>query len=118
MSDTGRLNREKLVEIHRARSEWEGRLLVDYLAGNGVEADLRLPAGDPLLEALEMASGADKACGVFVLEHDADRGTTLAKEFLALPTDESALERAATQNLQPGTETASHDDSGSRKENA
>jgi hypothetical protein len=118
MSDTGRLNREKLVEIHRARSEWEGRLLVDYLAGNGVEADLRLPAGDPLLEALEMASGADKACGVFVLEHDADRGSALAQEFLALPTDESALERAATQNLQPGAEPSPQDDSGSREEKA
>jgi hypothetical protein len=104
MSEEERLRSERLVEIHRARNEWQGNLLVGYLGENGVEATLRLPIAIPPLDAVEVVSGTDNACGVFVLEHEAKRATDLVKEFLLATTDESIWEQAAIQNPQVNKE--------------
>lgn len=34
---------EKLVQVHHARDEWEGNIILGYLRDNGVEATLRTP---------------------------------------------------------------------------
>ena len=105
MSEEEQLRSEKLVEIHRARNEWEGNLLVGYLGENGVEAMLRLPVAIPPLDTAEILNGTEDAYGVFVLEHEAQRAADLVKEFLSATTDETVLEQAAIRDPQIKTET-------------
>jgi len=105
MSDQDRLNSEKLVEIHKARDEWEGHLLVGFLQDNGVEAVLREPASIAPLDAAETMTGSDTARGIFVLDHEAARARDLVREFLNSATDESVLEETAAQKLRVDKET-------------
>jgi len=106
MSEEEQLRSETLVEIQHAHNEWEGNLLVSYLSDNGVEATLQLPPAIAPLDAVETLSGSGKVCGVFVLEHEAQRATELVKEFLSGATDDRTLEQAATQSPQADKETA------------
>lgn len=99
MSNEKRLDSEKLVEVHRARSEWQGDLVVNYLQQNGVEATLQSPPAVPPLDAMEELSGTERLCGVFVLEDAAGKAKLLLKEFLDAATDESTLEDEAAKKL-------------------
>ena len=105
MNEEDRLRSEQLVEIHRARTEWEGNLLVGFLQDNGVEATLEAPPAVPPLDAVEQLSGGDKICGIFVLEHDAQRARELVREFLTAATDERVLEEEAAQKLHVDKDT-------------
>jgi hypothetical protein len=105
MSEEERLRSEKLVEIHRARDEWQGNLLVGYLRDNGVEATLHVPPAVPPLDAAETLSGTEKVCGIFVLEHEAKRAAELVKEFLSAAPDDNILEEMAVQKPQADKET-------------
>ena len=89
---------EKLVEIHKARDEWEGNLIIGWLRDNGVTATFQ---GEPSvdLDLAHMLKSTDEAFGVFVLEHDAERGRQLVREFLGAATDEGVLEDTAAQKL-------------------
>lgn len=90
---------EKLVQVHQARDEWEGNIVVGYLRDNGVEATLQSPPSMPPLDAVENLSGSDKANGIFVLEHEAEHARGLLKEFLSAVTDDQVLEETAAQKL-------------------
>jgi hypothetical protein len=105
MNEEERLRSERLLEIHQARDEWEGNLLITYLRDNGVEATLQSPPAVPPLDAAEILSGTEKVCGVFVLEHEAQRATELVKEFLSAAPDDSILEQTAMQKPQVDKET-------------
>ncbi len=96
---------ENLVQVHHAHDEWEGSIIVGYLRDNGVEATLREPPSIPPLDAAESLSGTDKANGIYVLEHEADKARGLVKEFLSTVTDEQILEEAAGQKLKVDKET-------------
>jgi hypothetical protein len=96
---------EQLVQIHHARDEWEGNIILGYLRDNGVEATLRSPASMAPLDSAESFSGSDQANGIFVLEHKADHARGLLKEFLSTVTDENVLEEAAAQKLKVDKET-------------
>ena len=93
------------MEIHRARSDWEGNLLVGYLRDNGVEAVLQDPPSVPPLDAAEALTGTGRICGVFVLEHGAERAASLVKEFLSAASDEHLLEEEAARKLRVDRET-------------
>ena len=93
MSDAERLSRENFVEVCRANSELEGNLLVSYLAENGIEAVLQEPPSVPPLDMAESLTGMDRVHGVFVLEHNSKKATSLVQEFLSAPLDESRLEQ-------------------------
>jgi hypothetical protein len=99
MSEQGRLNAEKFVLIHKAREEWEGNFVVDYLRNNGIDAMFQSAPPMPPLDVVEGFSGAGNALGIFVLEHDAARAKELAHEFLTAATDESVLAETAAQKL-------------------
>lgn len=107
MSEQERLKSEKLVEIHRARDEWQGNIIVGFLRENGVEATFKAPPSMPPLDAVEEFSGSDRVSGIFVLEHDTDRARQLLEEFLTTATDENVLEEAAAQKLRVNKETIS-----------
>jgi hypothetical protein len=81
---------EKLVQVHHARNEWEGNLVVGYLRDNGIEATLQSPPSVTLF-VTENPGGDDKANGVFVLEHETEHARGLLKEFLQAggPADDS-----------------------------
>jgi hypothetical protein len=96
---------EKLVQIHHARDEWEGNIILGYLRDNRIDAMLRSPASMAPLDAAESLSGSDQANGIFVLEHEADHARSLLKEFLNTVTDENVLEEAAAQKLKVNKET-------------
>jgi hypothetical protein len=98
MSDSQRLDAEKLVEIHKARDEWEGNLLIGYLRDNGVEATFQ---GDPAvnLDVAHMLKSTDDAFGVFVLEENAAKGRELVREFVTTATDQAVLEEDAAEKL-------------------
>jgi len=96
---------ESLVQVHHARDEWEGNIVVGYLRDNGIEAALQTPPAIPPLDAAETLSGAGNVNGVFVLEHEADRARSLLKEFLTTVTDEQILEETAAQKLKLDKET-------------
>jgi hypothetical protein len=98
---------EKLVQVHHARDEWEGNIILGYLRDNGVEATLRTPASMAPLDAAESLSGSDQANGIFVLEHEVEHARGLLKEFLSTVTDEDVLEEAAAQKLKVDKETIS-----------
>lgn len=96
MSEDGRFPSEKLTEIHRARDEWEGNLLVGMLSEAGITAEFRgAPAVN--LDVAHLLKHTDDDLGVFVLEHEADRARTLVREFLATQADSATLTAAATQ---------------------
>ncbi len=88
MSDPHRRDAEKLVEIHKARDEWEGNLLIDFLRESGMEASFQ---GDPSvnLDLAHMLKSTDEAFGVYVLEHHAGKARELVKEFLAASPDDA-----------------------------
>ncbi len=99
MADPEKLNSEKLVEIHRARSEWECNLLVGYLGEHGIEAAPQAPPAVPPLDVAEEMMGSGRIFGVFVLEHDVERATSLVREFLSAASDENLLEEEAAHKL-------------------
>ena len=96
---------ERLVQVHRARDEWEGNIVVGYLRENGVEATLRAPPAVPPLDAAENLSGSPTVNGVFVLEHEAQQARSLLQEFLSTVTDQQVLEETASQALKLDKET-------------
>jgi hypothetical protein len=96
---------ENLVQVHHARDEWEGNIVVGYLQENGVEAILRTPPAVPPLDAVENLSGSGKVNGVFVLEHEAAHAQALLQEFLGMVTDPQILEETAAQKLKLNKET-------------
>jgi len=83
MSEPNPLNSENLVPIHKAGSEWEGNMIVNYLRENGIDATLESPPSVPPLDVAEELSGSDRSDAIFVLQHDADRARILVREFLA-----------------------------------
>ncbi len=88
MSDSSRLDAEKLVEVHKARDEWEGNLLIDFLRESGMEASFQgVPSVN--LDLAHMLKSTDEAFGVYVLEHDAGKARELVKEFLAAGPDDA-----------------------------
>ena len=101
----GQEQSENLVQVHHARDEWEGNIVVGYLRENGVEATLRTPPTMPPLDAVENLSGSTKVNGVFVLEHEAERARTLLKAFQSTVTDERFLEEEAAHKLKLDKET-------------
>ena len=104
MSDPQRLDAEKLVEIHKARNEWEGDLLIGFLRDNGVEATFQ---GEPSvnLDIAHMLKSTDEAFGVYVLEENAPRARELVHEFITSVTDPSVLEEEAAKKLRVSKET-------------
>jgi hypothetical protein len=96
---------EKLVQIHQARDEWEGNVVVGYLRENGVEAMLQSPPAVPPLDAIENLSGSTKVNGVFVLEHEAERAQALLMAFQSSVADEDLLEEEAAHALKLDKET-------------
>ena len=96
---------EKLVQVHHARNEWEGNIVVGYLRENGVEATLRTPPAVPPLDFVENLTGSDKVNSVFVLEHEAQHAQTLLKEFQSTVTDPQLLEEEAAHKLKLDKET-------------
>src|SRR5947208_11940480 len=96
---------EKLVQIHKARDEWEGNIIVGYLRDNGVEATLQGAPAVPPLDAVEQYSGSDKAYGILVLEHEAEQARRTLAEFTSAATDETMLAETAAQKLRLDKET-------------
>lgn len=96
MSQQDRLESEKLVEIHQARDQWDGNLIIGYLRDNSIEAMFQ---GDPNipLEAAEFFKKSKGEYGIFVLEEQADKARALVKEFIATRADDAELEREAMQ---------------------
>jgi hypothetical protein len=99
MSEQDRLNAEKFVLIHKARDEYEGNLIVDYLRDNGVDATFQAAPSMPPLDFVEEFSGADRALGIFVLQHNAARAAEMVSEFMHAATDETVLAESAAQRL-------------------
>jgi hypothetical protein len=98
MSDHARQDAEKLVEIHKARDEWEGNLLIGYLRDNGVEASFQgAPSVD--LGLRNISQNSDEAFGVYVLEENAAKARELVREFVTAATDPAVLEETAAQKL-------------------
>ncbi|HUI07696.1 MAG TPA: hypothetical protein VL486_11905 [Verrucomicrobiae bacterium] len=85
MSEPNPLDSEDLVPIHKAGSEWEGNLIVNYLRENGIEASLESPPSVSPLDVAEELSGSNRVGGILVFQHDADRARALVREFLAQP---------------------------------
>lgn len=96
---------EELVEIHRARDEWEGTILLGVLRDQGIPAYLRLPTPLPPLDAADQLTGNRRVGGVFVLERDADRARQVIREFLDAATDEAMLAEEAARRLKVDKET-------------
>jgi len=105
MNEQDQLGSEKLVQIYKARDEWEGNILVGYLEDNGVDATL-----DAAIQGTDAAAHAgfatpDPGTAVFVIEEDVARATALVKEFEAAVTDEQMLEDTAAEKLKLDKET-------------
>jgi hypothetical protein len=98
---------EKLLQIHRARDEWEGNILVGYLRNRGVQATFRAPPPVPPLDAVENFAGSEKLNGIFVLEHDAERARSVLQEFLTTVTDPGVLAEEAAKKLRLDQQTIS-----------
>ena len=89
MSESNPLDAEDLVPVHKANSEWEGNLIVNYLRENGIEAVLEATPSVSPLDVAEELSGSSRVGGILVFRRDADRARSLIKEFLVgRPTDE------------------------------
>ena len=97
MDEQERLCAERLVQVHKARSEVEGDLILGYLHDNGIEATLIRPPTDPLLHDLERLFRNRIMLGIFVLEHEGARARRLVREFISVRADEMALEELAAQ---------------------
>jgi hypothetical protein len=96
MNESGKVDADKLVEIHKAQDPWQGHLLIGFLRENGMEAAYQgLPA--IALDAHGLMADNDAAVGVFVLERDVPRARELVKVFLTQATDTAALEAAAAR---------------------
>lgn len=104
MSESNPVAREKLVEIHKARNEWEGVLLAGYLRNNGIEAAFQGDA-NVTLDMQEMLQTSDEAFGLYVLEHEAVEAKALLAEFMAAATDPSVMEETAARKLKVDKET-------------
>ena len=107
MSDQERLRSEKLVEIHRARDEWEGNIIAGFLKDNGVEATLQAEVSRTEAAAHAGYADPDTSRGIFVLEHEAERARKLLEEFMTTATDEKILEETAAQKLRVDKQTIS-----------
>jgi hypothetical protein len=104
MSDSSRHDAEQLIEIHKARDEWEGNLLVGYLRDNGVTASFR--GSDAVnLDTAHILKSTDEVLGVFTLESDAAKARELVQEFVSTATDDAMLEESAAQRLRVDKET-------------
>ncbi|MCG3147489.1 MAG: hypothetical protein PCFJNLEI_00929 [Verrucomicrobiae bacterium] len=104
MNEPVRDGRGQLVEVHKARSQTEGVLLVSYLRDNGIEAAFQ---GDPNVsfDMKELLQTSDETMGVFVNADDAARAKELSVEFSTAVTDESVLVETAAKKLQVNQET-------------
>ncbi len=105
MSDNQPLNAEKLVGIHRARSEWEGNVVIEHLRHNGVEATLQARISGALAGTDAGFADPDTTAVVCVMEHDRSRAGEMVRAFLEAVTDERALEDAAAKKLHLDKET-------------
>jgi hypothetical protein len=105
MSEPNRLEAEKLVQIFKARDEWEGNILTGYLQDNGVEATLQAQIPGAEAAAVAVFGETDSGCGVFVMEEAAPRATALVREFATAVTDPQVLEEAAAEKLKLNKET-------------
>jgi hypothetical protein len=105
MSEQNRLEAEKLVQVFKARDEWEGNILVGYLNDNGVEATIQ--AQIPGTEAAAVAGfgETDSSCGVFVIDAVAPQASALIREFETAVADPKVLEEAAAEKLKLDKET-------------
>ena len=97
MNPSDKLADAKLVQVHKARNEWEGEFLVGYLQDNGVEAVMRRPPSIPPYDFAEWMYRKNKIDGIFVRESDADRARQLIQEFLMTAADAPSLEALAAQ---------------------
>jgi hypothetical protein len=82
---------EDLVQVHHARDECEGNIVVGFLRENGIEATLQCAPYMPPLDLAENLTGSNKINGVFVLEHEAEHARRLLQEFAQArqPADDS-----------------------------
>jgi hypothetical protein len=86
----------KLVQVHKARNEMEGNLMVSFLHDHGVDSMLRSPpAVLPL--SCELFNQNETIDGISVREADADRARQLIQEFLTTAVDVPSLEALAAQ---------------------
>src|SRR6266478_391967 len=92
------LDAEKLVEVHKARDDWDGNLLIGFLRDNGVEATFQ---GEPSvnLDLAHMLKSTDEAFGIYVLEEDAGKARELVREFITAATDPDVLEETAAHKV-------------------
>ena len=97
MNPSDELATEKLVQVHKARNEWEGNLIVDFLRNQGVEATLRPPPSMPPCDYYELFNRNETIDGIFVRESDADCARKLIREFLTTAADTPSLEALAAQ---------------------
>ena len=105
MSDDPRLNAEKLVEIHRARSEWEGNVVIEHLRHHGIEATLESRISGAMAGADAGFADPDNTTRVCVMEHNRARAAEVVRAFLEAVADERALEDAAAKKLHLDKET-------------
>lgn len=96
---------DRLVQIHQARDEWEGTLILGYLRDNGIEATLQRPISMQPLDGVELLSRNKKIFGIFVPETEAPRAKPLIDEFVSAVTDETVLVEQAAEHLQLDRET-------------
>jgi hypothetical protein len=107
MNEQERLKSEKLVDIHRARDEWEGNIIVGFLKDNAVEATLQAEGSGAVTAAHAGYAHPDTTCGIFVLEHEAECARQLIRDFQAAVTDEKLLDEAAAHKLKLDKQTIS-----------
>lgn len=99
MSDNQPLDAEKLIPVHRARSEWEGNVVIEHLRHHGIEATLQARISGALAGTDAGFADPDTTATVCVLEHDRARADEAVRTLLAAVADERALEDAAAQKL-------------------
>ena len=104
MNDEERLRSERLVEVYKARDEWEGDLIIGYLKNNGIDATFQGESSMPF-DMAGMFKTTEEALVIFALERDAKRAAELVREFLGKPTDERVLEEEAAHKLHVDKET-------------
>jgi hypothetical protein len=107
MSDQEQLGAENLVQVHKARDEWEGSIIIGFLKDNGVEATLQAQVSRAEAAVHAGFGDPDIGRGIFVLEHEAERARQLIRDFQAAVTDEKLLDEAAAHKLKLNKETIS-----------
>ena len=95
------MSAERLVQVYRARDDWQGTLLTGFLNDQGVRATLRLPPSVPPFDWYEFFAHNNSIDGVFVFEHDVTCARQLIGEFLGAEPDEAALEQQAAHKPHP-----------------